>query len=119
MNFAHALSKLLSAQKQLSIERISRLDLSRNHLRDEGISILAPVIAASTSIIYLSLANNEFGIKGLGNLCSCMKLNQSIVYLDISNHDALLKNRFTWHGGKIIADMLNNTPNSVLSYLNI
>ena len=92
-------SNLLLNHLYYDYDRISALDLSKNLLRDEGISLIAKAISQNITLASLKVANNEITFKGLSVLCDSLKNNTALVELDLSNKDALNKNRFTWQGG--------------------
>lgn len=50
---------------QNHLSRITHLDLSKNHIGNEGIATIAQVVASSSTIVELMLSHNLFGDTGL------------------------------------------------------
>ena len=95
-------------------QRITRLDLSKNRLKDEGVAALASALAANTSLVHLNLASNEITAKGIQVLCERgLSGNETLVSLDLSSIDGLSRNRLTHLGGTYLADLVKQPESNI------
>ena len=79
-NFAEKLSEVLHFDRH----RIVKVDLKKNLISDDGISLIMPEIRRSKSIIELNLASNEISNEGMVVIFQNLADNQSVISLTLS-----------------------------------
>ena len=98
-------------------DRISRLNLTRNNIGDQGIELLMNAIKNSMSLISLNLTSNNITYKGgqiiFENLCE----QKSIIDLNISSIEGTNRNHLTYLGLKNIEPFFNQ--NGYIEKLNL
>ena len=87
-------------------DRISRLNLSKNNFRDEGIELLINAVKDSLSLVSLDISSNSISHKGGQKIFSIFLNQQSIIDLNISSHEGINRNRLTSMGIKNIPKYL-------------
>jgi len=98
-------------------ERISRLNLSKNNIGDEGAILLINSLKDSQSLVSLDISSNSISHKGGSILFTTFVHQQSIVNLDISSHEGINRNRLTIRGIMNIQEFLEK--NLFVEKLNI
>ena len=98
-------------------DRISRLNLSKNNIGDEGAILLINSLKDSQSLISLDISSNSISHKGGSILFTTFVHQQSIVNLDISSHEGINRNRLTIRGIRNIQEFLEK--NLFVEKLNI
>ena len=98
-------------------ERISRLNLSKNNIGDEGAILLINSLKDSQSLVSLDISSNSISHKGGSILFTTFVHQQSIVNLDISSHEGINRNRLTIRGIMNIQEFLEK--NLFMEKLNI
>jgi Ran GTPase-activating protein (RanGAP) involved in mRNA processing and transport len=63
---------------------LTRLDVSKNQIRDESIQIFAEALITNTSLQVLNLARNYIGDDGIRAIANALKVNSSLLYLNLS-----------------------------------
>ena len=69
------LKDLFISHHKLGINRIAHLDLSKNLLKDEGISILASIFSFNNALVSLNIASNNITSTGIEVLCHHLEKN--------------------------------------------
>ena len=87
-------------------DRITRLNLSKNNIGDQGVELLCTSLKNSKSLISLDLSSNSISHIG-GNIIFKTFINQqSIINLDLSSHEGVNRNRLTSKGLNNIFEFL-------------
>ena len=63
------------------------LNLSGNHIENEGLIKLGECLKFNSSLIYIDLSSNHIGNEGIIQLKKCLKSNSSLIYLDLHNNE--------------------------------
>ena len=74
MNFVYLLKQILSDKNYY----ISSLNLSKNVIGDEGIKIVAKIIAKSNTLVHIDVSSNEIKRDGVNVLFKELMKNQSL-----------------------------------------
>ena len=112
INFVKALDSIFL--KRRDYELISRLDLNKNCIRDEGCAVIAELLRNSRSLVHLGLASNEITFKGVEKICErglCQ--NETLVSLDLSSIDGLSRNKLFLQGGLAISQVLERESSNI------
>jgi len=72
---------------------VSKVDISKNQVGNEGAKLLAKVITKSRDIISFCISNNALTKIGGEALASSLAYNSSIVDFNISSLDAMRRNK--------------------------
>jgi len=98
-------------------ENISKVNLLKNRLENDGACLLADSLTKSTTIVSVSLKNNAIGRRGGHALIECLRYNQSLVEFDIGSLDGLHRNK----AGPIAMESLSEILrfNKTLTFLNV
>ena len=91
----------------LDTNRLSRLDLSKNNIGNQGVEILVNSIKKSMSLVSLNLSSNSITHKGGQLLFNSFIYQQSIVDLNLSTLEGSNRNRITSVGIENIPIFLN------------
>ena len=91
----------------LDTNRLSRLDLSKNNIGNQGVEILVNSIKKSMSLVSLNLSSNSITHKGGQILINSFIYQQSIVDLNLSSLEGSNRNRVTSVGIENIPIFLN------------
>ena len=98
-------------------DRISRLNLTRNNLGDQGIELLINAIKNSMSLISLNLTSNNIAYKGGQIIFEDLSEQKSIIDLNISSIEGTNRNHLTHLGLKTIDHFFNK--NGYIESLNL
>ena len=91
----------------LDTNRISRLDLARNNIGNEGVEILVNSLKNTKSLVYLNIASNLITYRGGQLIFNSFVNQQSIVDLNLSSYECSNRNRLTSVGIGNISEYLN------------
>lgn len=87
-------------------DRIAKIILSKNCLRDNGVEILLKGLQKNQSVVHLDLSSNDITHKG-GEIIFEALLNQhSLVSLDLSSKEGINRNRLTADGVRKLEKVL-------------
>ncbi|CDW88658.1 leucine rich repeat family protein [Stylonychia lemnae] len=101
----------------MQVENIRYLDLQKNALGDQSITILMHSIKRSKSLYYLNLASTAITQKGAKRIFRALRKNESLVQLSLGCVDGVYRNRIGMKGLHEFRNMLQN--NKTLSILDI
>ena len=91
----------------LETNRISRLDIAKNNIGNEGVEILVNTLINSKSLVSLNIASNSITHKGGQLIFNSFINQQSIVDLNLSSFECSNRNRLTSVGVDNITEFLN------------
>ena len=98
-------------------DRISRLNLTRNNLGDQGIQLLMNAIKNTMSLISLNLTSNNITYRGGQIIFENLSEQKSIIDLNISSIEGTNRNHLTYLGLKNIEPFFNK--NGFIETLNL
>ena len=101
----------------LITNRISRLNLTKNNIGDEGVEILVKAVKNSMSLVSLNVTSNSISYKGGLIIFNEFYNQQSIIDLNISSIEGSHRNRITSVGLKNIINYLKR--NFFIEILNL
>jgi Ran GTPase-activating protein (RanGAP) involved in mRNA processing and transport len=81
-------------------QNLTYLDLAKNPLGDQGVTILMHAIKRSNSIYHLNLSSTGLTHKGAKRIFRALHKNESLVSLSLGCIDGVLKNRIGVKGVK-------------------
>ena len=110
-------STIIIANILFNSDRISRLNLTRNNLADNGIKILIAAVKNSHSLVSLNLTSNSITHRGGDIIFGELINQQSIIDLNLSSIEGTNRNRLTADGIKNIEFFLKK--NFFIETLNI
>ena len=90
VNFAAVLNSIFLENPT---QRISHLNLSHNHLRDQGAILVIQAVKHSKVIIYLNLVSNDIGPNGMQCFFDELVHNESLIEFDIGTDEGINRNR--------------------------
>ena len=99
------------------VDRIAKLNLTRNNLGDQGIEILISAVKNSMSLISLDITSNNISYKGGQFIFKNLSEQQSLIDLNISSLEGTNRNRLTNSGLKYIDLFFNK--NKYIETLNL
>jgi Ran GTPase-activating protein (RanGAP) involved in mRNA processing and transport len=103
------LANVLNGNKTLR-----ELDLSYNHLKDDGVRIICEVLASNTCAIKeIDLSSNQITDEGVKYIAKMLTKNDKLKYLILNN------NEITNDGLLLLADALTNNKNKKLQELKL
>jgi hypothetical protein len=68
-----------------SRDAFSRLDLSKNSFKDEGLRVLSEMLRRNTALFHLNISDNLITPEGATMLCSSLKNHQYITSIEMAN----------------------------------
>ena len=96
-------------KKLLKDKSLAQLNLSHNHICDEGAKYLADFLKENRTLTQLYLYNNNIGVEGAKYIAESLKINNTLTQLDLFN------NNIGVEGAKWIAEFIK--INSTLTQL--
>ncbi|EPY33234.1 ribonuclease inhibitor-like protein [Strigomonas culicis] len=109
---AEAIAYVLSSNPVYSV-----LELSGNHLRDEGAAHIAKLIEVNKALAHVGLGSNDIGPVGGMALADALMRNNTVVSFDLGARSGVNGNHIGTKGAEAIGKLL--TCNEVLCKLNL
>jgi len=106
MNFAKEWVAITKDWCQEGLAHISNLDLSKNYLRDDGLSELSKCIKYMPALCRLDVSSNNVTPKGIEPLCKALEKNNSLTTILLSTIDGVNRNRIGVKGGRYFSVLL-------------
>ncbi|CAI2375995.1 unnamed protein product [Moneuplotes crassus] len=111
-NTIHALYDVM-----LTNQKIKRLYLSKNKLKNEGAKVISKIIKTTSNIIHLDISSNGINHIGLDYIVQSLLRSNTLVSLNLSSTDMSNKNRVAVKGAKLLAKLLRKSP--YIQFLNL
>ena len=96
---------------------ITKLNISSNAIKDEGIEIISQVLRCRNDLIHLDVSSNEISPRGFSILFESLMQNNTLISLNISSIDHWYKNRIGIEGARALKELIKQ--NIFIQFLNL